>query len=312
MQSTNIAIAIHWIVIDLHRGLSPVMKLEHFVCIAALLLALQTGAVTASEIADGGFPMAIEAYDGFYDLDSVPEGQPGDLVRIQEIKPFAPHSRAWRVLYLSTSASKNPVVVSGLVGAPLYDRAIDARDIVSWAHGTKGVNDACAPSRGFRISHNFFDIAPEILTEGWIAVATDYEGLGTAGVHPYLVSASEACYQEFNAAVKRRGEVGMRWDLMFSFNKLKHIYQLLASSSVGNKPISIPVLVSQGSADQIVPKYMTDDLVELMCKLGTQVEYLEHPDESHNDSSYLHIGEFREWTGQRFDGVVASGCQIAR
>jgi alpha-beta hydrolase superfamily lysophospholipase len=59
--------------------------------------------------------------------------------------------------------------------------------VVSWAHGTVGVADACAPSRtGDQVPG-----LAELLGAGYVVAATDYEGLGTPGTHPYLVGDSE-------------------------------------------------------------------------------------------------------------------------
>jgi hypothetical protein len=79
-----------------------------------------------------------------------------------------------------------------MVAAPAEAAPGDGRDIVSWAHGLTGLQDRCAPSRGFRFfGHDFYELAPDIVGEGYVGVATDYEGLGTPGMHPYLVGASE-------------------------------------------------------------------------------------------------------------------------
>lgn len=54
-------------------------------------------------------------------------------------------------------------------------------------HGTIGVDDPCAPSKSLLgVGH-----AGWFGARGMIGVAPDYPGLGTAGVHPYLVSRSE-------------------------------------------------------------------------------------------------------------------------
>ena len=60
--------------------------------------------------------------------------------------------------------------------------------MISYAHGTVGLVNRCAPS--------FRDDLPAFLGEylkaGFAFVATDYEGLGPAGPHPYLNGKSEA------------------------------------------------------------------------------------------------------------------------
>lgn len=62
--------------------------------------------------------------------------------------------------------------------------------IVVWAHGTTGVADKCAPSQqGLQGTQ---DLLEQLLAEGYVVVAPDYEGLGTAGSHPFLNLKSEA------------------------------------------------------------------------------------------------------------------------
>ena len=82
--------------------------------------------------------------------------------------------------------------MSGLVVAPAEPASAAGYDVVTWAHGTKGVSDPCAPSKGYRSGfHDFYDIAPELVAAGYVGVMSDYEGLGTPGIHPYLVGPSE-------------------------------------------------------------------------------------------------------------------------
>ncbi len=129
----------------------------------------------------------------FYDPpDPLPSDAPGTLIRAEPMEPFVEGSQAWRVLYVSTSFDGTPIAVSGMVAAPGGLAPESGRDVVSWAHGLTGLADRCAPSKGFRFfGHDFYSIAPEILAAGFVGVATDYEGLGTPGMHPYLVGASE-------------------------------------------------------------------------------------------------------------------------
>ena len=62
--------------------------------------------------------------------------------------------------------------------------------VVVWAHGTTGVADKCAPSQqGLQGTQELLE---RLLAEGYVVVAPDYEGLGTAGSHPFLNLKSEA------------------------------------------------------------------------------------------------------------------------
>lgn len=130
--------------------------------------------------------------DFFTPPETLPSTDPGTLIRSEPIEPFSERTLAWRVLYVSTAVDGTPIVVSGMVAAPAGDPPEGGRDVVTWSHGTKGVSDACTPSKGYRSGfHDFYDIAPELVAAGYVAVSTDYEGLGTPGIHPYLVGPSE-------------------------------------------------------------------------------------------------------------------------
>ena len=121
-------------------------------------------------------------------VDAVATSKPGELLQVFELK--APTgTRAWFVVYGSTGLDGKPVAVSGLVLAPEAAPDEGGHMVVAWAHGTTGVADICAPSKTGLAS-----IPAEIsglVGEGYVVTATDYEGLGTNGVHPYLVGISE-------------------------------------------------------------------------------------------------------------------------
>ncbi|MGB3318351.1 MAG: lipase family protein, partial [Sphingopyxis granuli] len=63
--------------------------------------------------------------------------------------------------------------------------------LIAWAHGTVGIGDDCAPSRNPRSARDrtYLD---HWLGEGYAIVATDYQGLGGPGPHPYLNSRAAA------------------------------------------------------------------------------------------------------------------------
>lgn len=64
--------------------------------------------------------------------------------------------------------------------------------VVVWEHGTLGIGDSCAPTNNV-LGTRFKDpLAKSLLAAGYVIVAPDYEGSGTAGIHPYLHLASEA------------------------------------------------------------------------------------------------------------------------
>jgi acetyl esterase/lipase len=116
---------------------------------------------------------------------------PGSLIRA-ETMPGAPDgARAYRILYWSTGLAGEPIRVSGVVIAPGGIAPPEGRPIVAWAHPTTGIVSRCAPS----LARAFFDSVQGLsgmLARGYVVAATDYPGLGTPEVHPYLVGQSEA------------------------------------------------------------------------------------------------------------------------
>jgi alpha/beta superfamily hydrolase len=93
--------------------------------------------------------------------------------------------------------------VSGIVALPPDPPPQQGYPVVSWAHGTLGLGDKCAPSRDSEKiaqilpEHHLINQAPHellnaFLRQGWAVVMTDYEGMGIPGPHPYLLGESEA------------------------------------------------------------------------------------------------------------------------
>jgi pimeloyl-ACP methyl ester carboxylesterase len=117
----------------------------------------------------------------------------GDLIWGRKVKsPLKEGSRAWVVLYRSTSVNGKAVGESGTVILPKGKPPKGGWPLISWAHGTSGIADQCAPSRDPEGPYTAY-VAPQEnywLKQGYALASTDYEGLGTPGVHPYLVGRS--------------------------------------------------------------------------------------------------------------------------
>ena len=94
------------------------------------------------------------------------------------------------MLYHSRSVDGRDIAVSGVVVAPTGAAPKDGRTVLTWAHGTTGLADQCAPSKSPEAAKNLPYI-DDLVKAGYVVAATDYEGLGTPGVHPYLVGESE-------------------------------------------------------------------------------------------------------------------------
>ncbi|MFH8789620.1 lipase family protein [Streptomyces roseoverticillatus] len=100
-------------------------------------------------------------------------------------------TKAWHITYRSTTARGAPDVVSGTVIVP-QDGRTGPRPLVTYAVGTVGLADQCAPSAGFPRGTTVEGNLIQLLTlRGWAVAVTDYEGLGTPGTHTYTVGRSE-------------------------------------------------------------------------------------------------------------------------
>ena len=100
-------------------------------------------------------------------------------------------ARAYRVVYHSADSGGRAIDVTGVVIIPAGEPPAAGRDIVAWAHGTSGIADDCAPSTNSWLFSSIAGLA-SLLQQGYIVAATDYQGLGGPGPHPYLVGPSAA------------------------------------------------------------------------------------------------------------------------
>jgi alpha-beta hydrolase superfamily lysophospholipase len=131
---------------------------------------------------------------------------PGSLISAHQIS--APKgAKAWRIMYRSNTGAGKHVPVSGLIIAPAAKAPRRGRNVLAWAHGTTGLAKQCGPSGVSNPARNLvnyfsyqsqdgFDIGVpalrKLLAAGYVVAATDYQGLGTAGPHQYVVGGTLA------------------------------------------------------------------------------------------------------------------------
>ncbi len=154
-----------------------------------------------------------DEYAAFYTPpDPLPPGVPGDVIRTEPSRlvlapsgqPGAVMATGTRVMYRSTDSRGNPMAVSGTYFEP-YNRWPGAgpRPLLVYGPGTQGLGDQCAPSRQFNQGIHFspfLDIAfnyeamfvSTLVARGFAVMMTDYQGLGTPGVHTYVNRVAEA------------------------------------------------------------------------------------------------------------------------
>jgi pimeloyl-ACP methyl ester carboxylesterase len=116
---------------------------------------------------------------------------PGALIRAEAMTGAPDGARAYRILYWSTGLAGKSIQVSGVVIVPSGIASSQRRPVVAWAHPTTGTVSQCAPSLA-RVFFASVQGLRAMLARGYVVAATDYPGLGTPEVHPYLVGQSEA------------------------------------------------------------------------------------------------------------------------
>lgn len=118
-------------------------------------------------------------------------GIPGTIIRSEPVNDNLPEGAvAWRIMYLSTGIKGEPIAVTAVVVAP-KEKGTSPRPIIAWSHGTIGVLPECAVSHT-KDPYKQTPVVDLMVREGFVVVATDYPGLGTPGIHPYLVGTVSA------------------------------------------------------------------------------------------------------------------------
>lgn len=155
--------------------------------LAAVLIAAIAPAWATDWSGDGGMP-------AFYHWDKNLPVKPGVMLQTAPLPkelslPAA--AKAYRILYSSTGwPDGKPVAVSGALFIPAGKAPKGGWPLIAWAHGTTGYADVCAPSNLPRSDRDSVYLS-KWLEDGYAIVATDYQGLGTKGPHPYLQYRSE-------------------------------------------------------------------------------------------------------------------------
>jgi pimeloyl-ACP methyl ester carboxylesterase len=150
---------------------------------ARLVVLLLAGALAAA--ACGGDDAEISYYESPSARDV---GQRGEVVSDEPIALRELTSEGHRISYVSTTPADDTVHLTGVLIVPSGPVPEGGRPVAVWGHPTVGVGTPCAPS----LEEPFeLEGADQLLDAGFIIAAPDYDGLGSEGVHPYLVGESE-------------------------------------------------------------------------------------------------------------------------
>lgn len=150
-----------------------------------------------------------------------PTGAPGTLLAQEPVDTAITGARAWRVRYISRDVNGVAHEVSGLVIAPKAKG--EKRPIFTWCHGTTGLGDAACPSAqpdpACELITYFQPEATQqidygvpglqgFIDDGWVVCSTDYQGLGTPGMHQYTVNITNARDAVYLARAARTLDAG--------------------------------------------------------------------------------------------------------
>lgn len=136
------------------------------------------------------FAAAPRGLPAFYGApDPMPAAAPGTLFKSEKVDAPHVHGTEYRVMYASRSLHNHTVAVTGIVIVPKRPAPAGGYRVVTWAHGTTGLADQCAPSTS---PGAVPPPANTLLDHGWVVTETDYAGGGTPGTMPYLAGVSAA------------------------------------------------------------------------------------------------------------------------
>ena len=147
--------------------------------------------------------------------------EPAVLISHETVATSLSGAVAHRVHYRSTDLRGRPTESTGLVVAPAA--AGDDRRVLTWCHGTTGLGDAACPSAQddpARELSTYFSATSsaqidfgvpglqQFVDDGWVVCATDYQGLGTPGMHHYSVNRTNALDAVFAVRAARELDLG--------------------------------------------------------------------------------------------------------
>lgn len=197
-------------------------------------------------------------------------GQPGTMTASAPLPAtlsLPDAGRALRITYLSTNGitGKGLVPVTEEVILPAGKAPPGGWPIVAWAHGTSGVADHCAPSCNPWSERNRKYMSAW-MKRGFAVVGTDYQGLGTPGIHAYLNTRVEA-YSVLDGVRAALSSVpGLQ-------NKIMIVGQSqgggAAFASASYAPDYAPELNIRGTVATGAP-YVSQELLQQMTSSGAQ------------------------------------------
>ena len=161
------------------------MSLKKVILVAIGVVALAIGLSTlAHRVADSRQQNALDAF--YATPAGVDAAKPGTVFRVETLAT-APvvGASSFRVLYRTERPDGTAAVSGAMVFVPIAPAPVAGRPVLAYAHGTIGQGRGCAPSRRTDpIGPNAW--YAQAIASGFVVVATDYAGIGTAGPNLFL------------------------------------------------------------------------------------------------------------------------------
>ena len=165
-----------------------------------LIFGASLGAVSSVTFADPPMPPFYKSV-----MKIAPEGKLGQIIKKEKIETSVKGAQAWKIAYISSDVAERKTIATGLIVAPIGQAPKEGRPIMAWVHGTTGSAQNCGPSQitdpvtplneYFLMDGNSWTDygipnIEEFIKEGYVIVATDYQGQGGGGKHQYAVAAT--------------------------------------------------------------------------------------------------------------------------
>ena len=136
-------------------------------------------------------------------IKMAPEGKLGQVIKKEKIETAIKGAQAWKIAYISSDVAGRKTIATATIISPVGSAPKEGRPILAWAHGTTGSAQNCGPSQIIeptRPLNEYFltdgdswtdfgiPNGQEFIDQGYVVVATDYQGLGGGGKHQYAVA----------------------------------------------------------------------------------------------------------------------------
>ncbi|NKT14485.1 hypothetical protein GS495_15230, partial [Rhodococcus hoagii] len=173
--------------------------------------------------------------------------------------------RSELITYVSQNAQGDPVVVSGTVSIPRTPAPDGGWPVLSWAHGTTGVSDICAPSNDTADgpAHDYLGGVDAVLdryvADGYVVVQTDYVGMGTPAATPTWTVARRRTRWSTSSAPAGRSTTrsaisGTRWG---TARRARHLFTAAQGSERAPElDLRGAVAIAPGNETSATPQYL--------------------------------------------------------